>query len=273
MAARPNIPYFAPAELLPAPLPTVAEILASTTRLSKEYENLVYRVGEHFAVKFGPGVHIQEGENMYFVQHSTQIPVPKVYALFHDERTNMDFIVQEYISGTDLDLVWGTLDTNQKQNIASQLHRQPIRDFHFLDWDRDGQHYLDSLISGPHETEDQWIEAMWQCVIKASVIRRDPEDQYMLPLVRHYYQIIFKGHEPVFTHGNILPRNIMLQEDGTVVLIDWERAGWYPSYWEFCCTVNIVKYIDDWGSWICKILDEEYVGQLGWMQNHRNAIR
>ena len=93
MATRPSLPYFTPAELLPAPLPTVAEILASTKCLSSFYENPVFRVGDHYAVKFGGRVKLQEGENMLFIQQSTSIPVPKVYALFHDEETKMDFIV------------------------------------------------------------------------------------------------------------------------------------------------------------------------------------
>jgi tRNA A-37 threonylcarbamoyl transferase component Bud32 len=287
MAARPSIPYFAPAELLPAPLPTVAEIMTAPTRLSKEYEKAVYRVGEHFAVKFGAGVHLQEGENMLFVQQSTSIPVPKVYAIFHDKETEMDFIVQEYIPGRDLDPVWETLGTTEKQAIASQLRRylgelrsipspgyyggiwkQPIRDFHFTCRNPGDQPYKDSAISGPHETEEQWVEAMWRCLdtrTETLMARR------MMSLVRRHYHGVFKGHESVFTHGNILPRNLILREDGTVVMIDWERSGWYPSFWEYCCTVMLVKYIDDWGEWIPEMLDDEYHSELGWMSLHRHA--
>ncbi len=33
---------------------------------------------------------------------------------------------------------------------------------------------------------------------------------------------------PVFTHGDLDPSNILVQDDGTVVLIDWQRSGPVP---------------------------------------------
>ncbi|OBT57357.1 hypothetical protein VE04_02766 [Pseudogymnoascus sp. 24MN13] len=35
----------------------------------------------------------------------------------------------------------------------------------------------------------------------------------------------------VLTHGDLPPRNIMLQENKITGLIDWEVAGWFPEYW------------------------------------------
>lgn len=35
------------------------------------------------------------------------------------------------------------------------------------------------------------------------------------------------------THGDLTPRNMILDEKGRLVLIDWEMAGWRPEYWEF----------------------------------------
>ena len=34
------------------------------------------------------------------------------------------------------------------------------------------------------------------------------------------YKSVFRNHRPVFTHGDLTPQNIRIQEDGTVVLID-----------------------------------------------------
>ncbi|KAK4041107.1 kinase-like domain-containing protein [Parachaetomium inaequale] len=240
MAARSNLPYFAPAEVLPAPLPTVAEILASTTRLSAPYENPVFRVGDHFAVKFGSGANLQEGENQLFVQQSTSIPVPKVYALFYDEATKTNFIVQEYIPGKSLERVCGKLGIPDKQAIATQLRRN-------LDELRSYPH-PDPAISGPQETEEQW-----------------------LPLIRRHYHAIFRGHNPVFTHANFFPGNLILREDGTVVIIDWEHAWWYPSFWEYCSAMLILKYYDDWGQWLAEMMDE-YHSELRWMVCHKQML-
>ncbi|KAJ4305984.1 hypothetical protein N0V88_000774 [Collariella sp. IMI 366227] len=104
MAMRPTIPYYASPECLPAPLPTVAEILASKERLSNEHQVCVVRVGKHYAVKFGTRTSIQEGENMLFVQQSTSIPVPKVYALFRaavkGHKPDPTFIVRKWTRKT-----------------------------------------------------------------------------------------------------------------------------------------------------------------------------
>jgi hypothetical protein len=35
---------------------------------------------------------------------------------------------------------------------------------------------------------------------------------------------------PVFTHGGLNPFNILVRRGQVVAIIDWEFAGWYPSY-------------------------------------------
>ncbi|KAF4166919.1 hypothetical protein CNMCM6936_005828 [Aspergillus lentulus] len=38
----------------------------------------------------------------------------------------------------------------------------------------------------------------------------------------------------VFTHADIAPRNVKIDEQNTVTgILDWEWAGWYPDYWEY----------------------------------------
>jgi hypothetical protein len=130
-------------------------------------------------VKWGQYVTLQEGENMLFVRQSTSIPVPTVYALFRDEKTGLNFIIQEYIPGKSLGSVWNDLDTPDKTAIASQLRRnmdelrsipspgyyggiwrQPTADATFMDREMVLPH-PDPTISGPQESEEQWVDAMW----------------------------------------------------------------------------------------------------------------
>jgi len=35
---------------------------------------------------------------------------------------------------------------------------------------------------------------------------------------------------PVFTHGDLSSLNVLVRGDQIVGIIDWETAGWYPSY-------------------------------------------
>lgn len=69
-------------------LPTVAEIEASPDVLSVRINAIkVVRVRERFAVKFGYSIPPLEAENMKFVPHNSNVPVPKVHDNFVDPET------------------------------------------------------------------------------------------------------------------------------------------------------------------------------------------
>jgi aminoglycoside phosphotransferase (APT) family kinase protein len=38
------------------------------------------------------------------------------------------------------------------------------------------------------------------------------------------------GSELVFTHGDLVPRNILVQDGHVTGVIDWGQSGWYPAY-------------------------------------------
>jgi thiamine kinase-like enzyme len=39
----------------------------------------------------------------------------------------------------------------------------------------------------------------------------------------------------VFTHCDLHHMNIMVNTDAELLaLVDWEQAGWMPSYWKWC---------------------------------------
>ncbi|GLA72875.1 hypothetical protein AtubIFM55763_003769 [Aspergillus tubingensis] len=63
--------------------------------------------------------------------------------------------------------------------------------------------------------------------------RLDPEVQ---ELIRQHD----KSFPIAFTHGDLSSLNILARGDTIVGIVDWETAGWYPSYWEYttACQVN-----------------------------------
>ncbi|OIW34632.1 kinase-like protein [Coniochaeta ligniaria NRRL 30616] len=273
MATRPTLPYFAPADSLPAPLPTVAEILAVIPR-PKPKRNVV-QFGEHFVIKFGQRVRLQEGENMLFVRQSTRVPVPTVYALFHDEESGNNFIIQEYIAGSNLYTYWRGLDQSGKEAIASQLRqhldelrslpspgyfggvwRQPIRCFYFTGtWDRD-----DEPPALACDTEEQWVDELTRRAHAAGNHNKDL-DLWKERMLR----LVLRGHSPVFTHGDLDRTNIRVRSDGTVVFIDWERSGWYPSCWEYCLATHVDGCTDDWHHFLPRLFEQEWPGEVAWM--------
>ncbi|KAK3301546.1 uncharacterized protein B0H64DRAFT_383960 [Chaetomium fimeti] len=284
VATQHDLPYL-DIESLPdgVELPTVEEILATPRqRVSTDTGAPIYRVGKHFAVKYGScdelGFHISfhEGENMLFVQESTNIPIPKLYAMFHDEETGLNFIVQEFIPGHQLGEIWNGLDRAQRQAIALQIRRnmdelrsipspgyyggirrQPIRDCHFITDRVSHRPHPDKAISGPHETEEEWTEAMLR-YLDTDIVNTRPTERQAIPYADAYRKV-FNGHNgSVFTHSHLYGRNLILREDGTVVIVNWQNAGWYPTYWEYCCS-----RIGDrprlphhgWEAWVDEMLD------------------
>ncbi|KAI2039405.1 hypothetical protein LOZ02_002163 [Ophidiomyces ophidiicola] len=55
----------------------------------------------------------------------------------------------------------------------------------------------------------------------------------------------------VYTHGDIAPRNIMVDEKYQISgVLDWEFSGWYPEYWEYAQIMRPACETGDWQSWM-----------------------
>ncbi|EER36361.1 phosphotransferase enzyme family protein [Histoplasma capsulatum H143] len=252
-----RLPYYATD--VPFPLPTEAEI-ESAPNISTEYGGRrVVQVGCHFVVKFGKGVNLVEGENMLFVQEMTK-----------------------HIAGETLAELWASLTCAEKESIVAklrgyfkELRKLPPSGYYgsigkrcFLDeifWTR----HAEATINGPFTTEAALNEAM------ARKYTYDGRPRYRADFYRQCLPHIFYGHEPTFTHGDCQRKNIMIQSDPQrtttnnraleLVILDWEKSGWYPSYWEYSLAVCALRWDDDWALWIEKMLDP-FISEVSWLQ-------
>ncbi|KAJ4499765.1 hypothetical protein C8R41DRAFT_893308 [Lentinula lateritia] len=60
-----------------------------------------------------------------------------------------------------------------------------------------------------------------------------PVGPFPTPAEFHSQRSDLKEYKIIFTHGDILPHNILADEDFHLTgLVDWECAGWMPDYWE-----------------------------------------
>jgi hypothetical protein len=58
-----------------------------------------------------------------------------------------------------------------------------------------------------------------------------------------------------FTHGNLKSSNILVRDDSIVGIVDWEAAGWFPSYWEYTTACQVNPQNSYWANEIDKFLD------------------
>ena len=292
MATRPEIPYYAPKETLPAPLPTLKEIRAVKKKdvLCRKVGNWTVRFGEHYVVKYGESpVHIQEGENLLFVRQATTIPVPTVYAIWKEGDCHV--LVTEYVEGETLKDKWPRLQMNPraaeiKEMVARQLRRYvhelraiPSPGYYGGIWEQGvldpiltfrpfvGEQ-IDPLVKKPSRSEEEWCEMMISAAENFMPSNNFSNAQW----VRRKLSTMFsEGHEPKFTHCDIINRsNLMVSPNGVIVPVDWSMAGWYPSYWEYCYAESFA-YDDDWSDWVSDMFEGmKYVPELGWFSNFRS---
>lgn len=239
-----KLPYYAPH--LPSSLPTAAEVDTAPDISPEISGRRIVAVGEHYVVKFGLQVNLIEGENMLFVQESTETPIPKVYALYSDPGTRMNYIVMERIQGQTLLSLWLDLTTSEKESVVTTLReyfhelrrlpspnyygslgRRPPLDEVFWTPGSDPQHG----INGPFDSNEAVIEAM---------VRKYIYDGG-LPYRAEFYRLCLpRGlpdrDGPTFTHGDFQRKNIMIRTHpgvpltmrnltSLIVVLDWEKSG------------------------------------------------
>ncbi|KAH8161580.1 hypothetical protein CIB48_g6667 [Xylaria polymorpha] len=255
-----TLPYFAPAHLLPAPLPTLDQVLSSDNYLVSPVSNLygkniiVVRIGEHFVAKYGKSVRSIEGENMLFVRQHTAIPVPPVYAIytFSEKRT---MIIMGFINGTSLGNCLGKMSSQQLKTVRKQLKHQvnelrqiPAPGYYgslgrrpLLD-PYSGREY------GPFDSFSDMVKASFNLAFLPRTAQRFAEIKKFFIVSVECVSTALGNSHPVFSHGDLHEENIIIQPNGTPVIIDYEVSGFYPRYHERLTTASLasrIKFLDD----------------------------
>ncbi|DAA73964.1 TPA_exp: Uncharacterized protein A8136_3746 [Trichophyton benhamiae CBS 112371] len=161
-----------------------------------------------------------ERQAMELIAKTTTIPVPKVFeARYVDREEGKNFyIVMEYIPGKPLNVAWNDLSESQRKATCLEIDgylaqlrkltgdRIMAADGGALDVGLYQRRYL-----GPYDTEQEFHHALG---------KGEPHD-------------LGNNHTIHFAHADLAPRNIIVDDTGHInAIVDWERAGWYPEYWD-----------------------------------------
>jgi tRNA A-37 threonylcarbamoyl transferase component Bud32 len=228
-------------------IPTPHDIDESEEVLKDGIGRLIIRKGD-FVIKYGVDVSAIEAENAMYVAQSTTVPVPKVFAIYQtQEEESRTFIVMEHVAGSSLITLWSGLDDATKVATAKTLRTyfDQLRQLKHRGYfgNINGGPPLDGLyvaatasheISGSFSTEDEFIDS----IIRVYRLEGGDRSTHRAQYYQRCLPKVLRGHgAPVFSHGDLQRKNIMLQPDGKPVLIDWEAAGWYPAYWEYASAI------------------------------------
>ncbi|RWA09098.1 hypothetical protein EKO27_g6017 [Xylaria grammica] len=228
---------------------------------------------EHAA--YGVPVSENEGHALLFLQNHPFIPSPKLYAMYRE--ANKLYLVMSQMPGIQLSSVWDDLSEEEKLHILVQLRAtwdymrsipSPLT-FSGLDGGPLRHRFFrvlepDPRITGPFDKEEELNQAL------ALRSRKNWEGHQRRPRTPEFFARnlgkALVGHTSVLTHGNPQRKNILVEQLSTgdagearrfrvSAILDWEEAGWYPSYWEYAACFVDFEWHDDWTEKIEQIID------------------
>jgi aminoglycoside phosphotransferase (APT) family kinase protein len=228
---------------------------------------MVFRVAKGIAVKITDedSVVTEVASLLYLKEHLSDFPAPKPLGAVRFGIFCLLFTT--FIPGLDLERAWPRLDASQKSSISTQL------DTLFSD--------LRSL-PVPENRPPGGVNGDG-CKDARRVARVNPDpildvgqfEEFIFsrskrasPLYTRFLRrfIPADAMKCVFTHGDVRPANIMvhLDEDGAwkvAGVIDWERSGFYPEYWESVKVTNNLRLPDNEGITYDEKIELLFAGQ------------
>lgn len=211
----------------------------------------------NLVVKYGRHVKASEREALAYAG-SLNLRVPRL----HDDLPNLNTgtrtdehgdsgicIWMDYVDGDILQDVWPSMTAEQKLDIAIQLRdilstmRQQTSTTGMIEAcggeTLSDRRVYNSLRGGPFADEaafNSWqIESLFQAT---PTLVRDAVARGLNQCSSH--------HRIVFTHGDLVPHNIIVKDNRILALIDWEYAGWYPEHWELVKFLSGATPYRDW---------------------------
>ncbi|KNB17217.1 hypothetical protein FOXG_15324 [Fusarium oxysporum f. sp. lycopersici 4287] len=86
---------------------------------------------------------------------------------------------------------------------------------------------LMEYIPGPLKSEREFVDA----IIQSYAIQLGPRGAQKVRYYQRVLPAIFNGdNSSIFSHNDLQRKNIMVLDDGSLVIIDWEYASWSPVY-------------------------------------------
>jgi len=196
----------------------------------------VVMLSQEFIIKFGIGVMPEEASNQRYAHHhvnSDLLRVPKVYRFFQDATWGpsliMGYLVMEYIKGRELATYLRILDEEAMAKIVARivnalahLSQIPVPTGQAPGPANGGESYGYLWSDNGAGTSFTSIADMEYWLNKRLAMHELGTDT----------KLNLKSSKLFMCHTDLVPRNIMLLNDGGICFLDWAYAGFYPRFFE-----------------------------------------
>ncbi|KAF1345058.1 kinase-like domain-containing protein [Delphinella strobiligena] len=218
-------------------------------------------------IKYGDLVDLAEAASMDLVRQHTSVPVPKIYCSFtHRGQT---YIVMEKMKGHKLAIGFTERSEESKSRLLAQLRSMvdEIRAIQPQHGTRvasvDGGSLYDMRLPGlgvVYPVRTPWRFGPFDDVKAFHLWLRqgiDKIDDRYTPDLKN----LIAMHQskdwglPVFTHGDLSSLNVLVKGETITGIVDWETAGWYPSYWEYTTASQVNFRNQFWAAYIDRFLE------------------
>lgn len=205
-----------------------------------------------------------EYQALMLIDRHTSVPCWKVQTIFN--RPEGKLVEYEAFTGKPLHTVWPAMSAHQKNKIVADLAR-------FVDQLRKMQPPKQCVVGDAtlgaaldHRFGQGRIGPFFSIQAFQEFERRGHSPHHFPEKEIQQVHAPQKPYQLKFTHANLCPRNIVVDEAGRIcALIGWESAGWYPEYWEYTQMChNTPKTMSDWLDAMCAVIpryDQELVAE------------
>ncbi|KZO89623.1 hypothetical protein CALVIDRAFT_46347 [Calocera viscosa TUFC12733] len=189
----------------------------------------VWRISRSMVLKASDGN--VDALSCVFIQQNTTIAVPDVWLAFQD--TTGSYMISQYIeSAATLESAWPTLDEETKGNVIGQLS--------------DYVKQLRQLEGRPaHPDPVLPVPSTGPCfgLCEPGPFESLQELFDFFDHKRHVFNKLGGNVNPyqfpdetrlVFVHQDLNPRNLLVDKDERLWIIDWKNSGFYPECFEYC---------------------------------------
>ncbi|KAJ5719725.1 kinase-like domain-containing protein [Penicillium malachiteum] len=187
------------------------------------YGPRVARVSDEVVIKYSPHVTKYEAENQqraYELVDPSIVRIPRVHRYFQDEK-GVGYIMMEFLEGK-------TIDPLEDPTLIDRVVKV-LDHFSTISGQKPG-----NLAGGP------CAGILWESSqpLNFSTIT-EMEAWLNSRLLPGEGTVSLRESDLVLCHLDIAPRNIIWQDDGTICIVDWESACFYPRLFEFWTHWNI----------------------------------